>query len=548
MRDVHIAFDTPTGAISAVRNFNLTLHEGRKLAIVGESGSGKSTVAAAINGLLAESGRVIQGAILFEGRDIAKLTNSEFRAIRGTRIGRVPQDPMTNLNPLQRIGVQIREALEVHGLAKGRAAAARAVELLTMVGIPEPERRARQYPHELSGGMRQRVLIAIGLACRPRLLIADEPTSALDVTVQRVILDELERLTRQLGTALILITHDLALAAERADEILVMFRGEIVESGATAEILRAPREDYTRRLIESAPTMNSRRLIRPTPAAPENPAAIRHPALVELIDLRKTYATRRSLFAPAKPFVAVDRTSFKILRGQTVAIVGESGSGKSTTAKLLLKIEEPTSGEIIFDGKQVTGLNARGRRDFRRRVQPVFQNPFGSFDARYTVRQSIEEPLILHAIGSAAQRRARVNELLDQVALPTAIADRYPSEISGGQSQRVAIARALALSPELVVLDEAVSALDVLVQAQILELLVRLQADLGLSYLFISHDLAVVRMIAHEAHVMRAGVIVESGTPEKLFLQPSHPYSRQLIDAIPAARSDIPKLPAATAS
>jgi peptide/nickel transport system ATP-binding protein len=539
MRDVHIGFDTPTGEISAVRDFNLTLHAGRKLAIVGESGSGKSTIAAAINGLLAENGRITQGEILFEGRNIAELSDRQFRAIRGKRIGRVPQDPMTNLNPLQRVGVQIREALEVHGLAKGAQAQARAVELLTMVGIPEPERRARQYPHELSGGMRQRVLIAIGLACRPRLLIADEPTSALDVTVQRVILDELERLTGQLGAALLLITHDLALAAERADDILVMYRGEIVETGATDDIMRAPREDYTRRLMEAAPTLNSRKLVRPIATIADKPPAIRRPALVEFLNVRKTYATRKSLFAAPKPFVAVDNTSFQILRGQTVALVGESGSGKSTTAKLLLKTEEPTAGEIVFDGKQVTRLDGRDRHDFRRRVQPVFQNPYGSLDAKYTVRQSIEEPLILHGVGAPAQRRARVDDLLEQVALPAAIAGRYPREISGGQSQRVAIARALALSPDLVVLDEAVSALDVLVQAQILELLVRLQADLGLSYLFISHDLAVVRMIAHEVHVMRAGIIVESGTPETLFQQPEHPYVRQLIAAIPAGRHEL---------
>jgi peptide/nickel transport system ATP-binding protein len=549
MQEINIAFDTPAGEVSAVRNFNLTLHAGRTLAIVGESGSGKSTVAATINGLLAENGRITSGRILFEGRDVTRLGDAEMRAIRGARIGRVPQDPMTNLNPLQRIGTQIREALEVHGLAKGMAAEARAVELLTMVGIPEPERRCRQYPHELSGGMRQRVLISIGLACKPRLLVADEPTSALDVTVQRVILDEIERLTRQLGTALILITHDLALAAERADDILVMYRGETVETGATADILRAPREDYTRRLIDAAPTLNSRKLIHAAPATAGPTTSIRPPTLVELVNVRKTYDTRRALFTPSRPFVAVEGTNLKIPRGQTVAIVGESGSGKSTTAKLLLKIEEPTSGDIVFDGKQVTKLTGRELMDFRRRVQPVFQNPYGSLDARYTIRQSIEEPLILHRIGSAAERRVRVSELLEQVALPSALADRLPHEISGGQSQRVAIARALALAPELVVLDEAVSALDVLVQAQILELLARLQAELGLSYLFISHDLAVVRMISHEVHVMRAGVVVESGTPEKLFQHPEHPYTRQLIDAIPSRKPPTsPAMPGSAAS
>ena len=542
LSDVSIEFMTASGPVSAVRNFNLTLEAGRKLAIVGESGSGKSTIAAAINGLLAENGRVATGQILFEGRDIARLREPQLRTMRGDQIGLVPQDPMTNLNPLQRVGVQIAEALEVHGKGHGRGARDRAVELLAMVGIPEPGRRARQYPHELSGGMRQRVLIAMGLACRPQLLIADEPTSALDVTVQRVILEELETLTRQLGTALILITHDLALAAERADEIVVMFRGDVVETGMAADVLRAPRHDYTRRLIAAAPTLATRPLILPVPARikadqPRKP-------LVELVNLRKVYPGARNLLGKSNDFVAVAGSSFSIQRGQTVAVVGESGSGKSTTAKMLLKIEEPSGGDIVFDGSQITHLRGKELFGFRRRVQPVFQNPFGSLDARYTVRQSIEEPMLLHGFGTAAQRTQRVNELLEQVALPVELAGRRPAEISGGQSQRVAIARALALKPDLVVLDEAVSALDVIVQAQILQLLARLQIELGLSYLFISHNLAVVRMISHEVHVMKAGAIVESGTPEQIFLAPQHPYTRELIASIPMATPQVLHEPA----
>lgn len=536
LRDVSVEFQTSRGPVTAVRQFNLSLPAGRKVAIVGESGSGKSTIAAAINGLLAENGRVSSGEILFDGQDVTRLDQKGLRDLRGKSIGLVPQDPMTNLNPLQRVGTQIAEALEVHGQASPAEAHARSVDLLDMVGIADPARRARQYPHELSGGMRQRVLIAMGLACRPRLLIADEPTSALDVTVQRVILEELDALTRRLGTALILITHDLALAAERADDIVVMFRGDVVETGPAAEVLANPRHEYTQRLLAAVPTMSSKPLIPPVPAEPRQSSEPRRP-LVELVGVQKVYPGRQGLFSKGTDFTAVKNSTFAIQRGQTVAVVGESGSGKSTTAKMLLKIEEPTAGDIVFDGGAITHLRGRDLFDFRRRVQPVFQNPFGSLDARYTVRQSIEEPLILHGLGNASQRRTRVNELLEQVALPVELADRRPAEISGGQSQRVGIARALALKPDLVVLDEAVSALDVLVQAQILSLLARLQLELGLTYLFISHNLAVVRMIAHEVHVMRAGEIVESGTPDAIFNRPQHAYTRELIASIPGTTS-----------
>lgn len=535
MRDVSIEFETDRGPITAVRNFNLVIEEGRKVAIVGESGSGKSTIAASINGLLAGNGRVSSGQILFQGEDIARFNSRRMRALRGAEVGLVPQDPMSNLNPLQRVGTQIAEALEVHGALDRQAIHARVVELLAMVGIPEPERRARQYPHELSGGMRQRVLIAIGLACRPKLLIADEPTSALDVTVQRIILDELQGLTDRLGTALLFITHDLALAAERADEVVVMYRGDLVEQGTAADVLAAPKHEYTRRLIAAVPTLDSEPLVAPPIDTGARP-------LVELVALRKTYPIPRGLFRKPDAFVAVEGSTLAIPRGQTVAIVGESGSGKSTTARMILKIEEPTSGDIIFDGANIGALTGNRLFAFRRRVQPVFQNPYGSLDARFTIRQSIEEPLILHGIGTMADRQARVDELLDQVALPRELAGRRPAEISGGQSQRVAIARALALKPDLVVLDEAVSALDVIVQAQILELLARLQRELGLTYLFITHDLAVVRLIAHQVHVMKQGEIVESGTPEAIFRSPSHPYTRELMAAVPrpATRLDMP--------
>ncbi|MEZ7130882.1 ABC transporter ATP-binding protein [Nonomuraea sp. AD125B] len=521
IRGLSVAFRTRKQDVTAVRNVSMDILPGQTVAVVGESGSGKSTTAAAINRLLPDNGRITAGEILFEGRDLARASRREMTAIRGAGIGLVPQDPMSNLNPLMKVGDQIAEALEVHGAATGRAARARVLELLDLVGIPDPERRIGQYPHEFSGGMRQRALIAMGLACRPRLLIADEPTSALDVTVQRRILDQLTALTAEMGTAVLLITHDLALAAERADVVAVMYQGEIVETGPAAEILAAPGHDYTRRLLRAAPSLSSVRVAEPPGPPPED--------LVVVEGLRKVFPLRGT----DEELVAVDDVSFRIPRGRTVAIVGESGSGKSTTANLVLGLEAATAGGIRFDGTDLAGLGRRELFAFRRRVQPVFQNPYASLDPRYTVEKSITEPLRVHGVGTAAERRKAAADLLEQVSLPASMGERLPHELSGGQRQRVAIARALALSPELVVLDEAVSALDVLVQAQILELLGELQRELGLSYLFISHDLAVVRMISHQVHVMRRGRIVESGTTEEIFDRPADGYTRELLAAIP---------------
>ncbi|WP_144712665.1 ABC transporter ATP-binding protein [Curtobacterium pusillum] len=541
VRDLAVTFQTPSGDFEAIRDVSFDLTAGETLAIVGESGSGKSTTAASVNRLLADNGHISAGSIVFDGTPIHHAPERTMVGIRGKGIGLVPQDPMSNLDPIHRIGTQIREALEVHGLAKGAAARTRVVELLEMVGIPEAARRARQYPHELSGGMRQRVLIAMGLACRPKLLIADEPTSALDVTVQRTILDELDRLTSELGTAVLLITHDLPLAAERADTVLVMYRGDVVEQGSAGALLARPQHEYTQRLLAAAPDFGSVRLVGDGPVTTSASAsdggvpALPEP-LVRLTEVRKEYPVRSAGWRREEPFVAVAGSSFEIARGETVAVVGGSGSGKSTTAKMVLGLERPTSGSITFDGAEVAGLRGAELMRFRSRVQPVFQNPYGSLDARWTVRRSIEEPMVLHGIGDAASRRARALDLLDRVSLPAATADKLPNEMSGGQLQRVAIARALALQTDLVVLDEAVSALDVVVQEQILELLVALQQELGLAYLFISHDLAVVRMVSHRVHVMDHGRIVESGTPEQIFGDPQDAYTRTLLAAIPGSR------------
>jgi peptide/nickel transport system ATP-binding protein len=541
LRDLSVSFRTSAGDFAAVRNVSLELEAGQTLAVVGESGSGKSTTAAAINRLLPGNGRITSGQVVFDGRDLARLREREMTAIRGAQIGLVPQDPMSNLNPLQRIGHQIEEALVVHGKVSGKAAKSKVIELLEMVGIPEPEKRVNQYPHEFSGGMRQRVLIAIGLACRPRLLIADEPTSALDVTVQRRILDQLDLLTQQMGTAVFLITHDLGLAAERADRVVVMRRGEIVEAGESQRILSNPEHEYTKQLIASVPSLAAERMpareriLVSVAGSPTDEATGAGDALVRIEGLTKVFKLRGRGGA-TNEFTAVDDVSFTIPEGQTVAIVGESGSGKSTTANLVLALEAPTSGRILFEGTDMVSLDRKGLFEFRRMVQPVFQNPYASLDPRFTVERSITEPLAVHGVGDARSRKARATELLDQVSLAPALADRLPHELSGGQRQRVAIARALALSPKLVVLDEAVSALDVVVQAQVLDLLADLQRELGLSYLFISHDLAVVRMVSDLVHVMQRGRFVESGTPEQIFDAPQEDYTRELLAAIPHAR------------
>ncbi|OMC13630.1 ABC transporter ATP-binding protein, partial [Mycobacterium sp. SP-6446] len=445
------------GNHAALCGVDLTVARGQTVAVVGESGSGKSTTAAAVLGLLPPGGRITAGRIMFDGRDITSADRRVLRSIRGRSIGYVPQDPMTNLNPVWKVGFQIREALRAN--ANGRGARRRALELLAEAGVPEPAKLAGRYPHQLSGGMCQRALIAIGLAGRPQLLIADEPTSALDVTVQRQVLDHLQRLTDELGTALLLITHDLALAAERAERVVVVHRGVVVESGAAQAILQDPRHEYTRRLVAAAPSLTAR-------SPRSRPAAGEH--ILAASELTKVYRESRGAPWRRTEFRAVDDVSFRLRRASTLAIAGESGSGKSTVARMVLGLLQPTSGSVVFDGTSVDTLDRDAAMAFRRRVQPVFQNPYSSLDPMYSVFRTIEEPLRIHRVGDRGQRRRAVHELLDQVALPSSVLGRLPRELSGGQRQRVAIARALALRPEVLVCDEAVSALDVLVQAQIL--------------------------------------------------------------------------------
>ena len=583
--DLEVAFRSSTGLVPAVRKANLTLYPGQSVAIVGESGSGKSTLAHAVIGLLPGTGRVTGGTIRFQGRDITHLGTQDLTALRGSSIGLVPQDPMSNLNPVWSIGFQVREALRANGLAgvaddrlahlmaehaehaghAGRTGHADGAQkaatsaggridvdeqvalLLEQAGLPEASRRAKQYPHEFSGGMRQRALIAIGLAARPDLLIADEPTSALDVTVQRRILDHLQTLVRELGTAMLFITHDLGLAAERAEHIVVMHRGRVVESGPSLEVLQDPRHPYTQRLVKAAPSLASRRIesahARGIQVADDEllGASLGSSSTEEILrveHLTKVFEVRGAK-GKDKTLTAVDDVSFGIRKGTTTALVGESGSGKSTVANIILNLIDPTSGKVFHDGVDLSTLGPKELFALRRIMQPVFQNPYGSLDPMYSIFRVVEEPLRVHGIGTAKEREARVAELLDMVSLPRSVMRRYPHELSGGQRQRVAIARALALKPQIVVLDEAVSALDVLVQAQILRLLSDLQAELELTYLFITHDLAVVRQIADDVVVMEHGRIVESGAADELFANPRQDYTRELIRAVPGAGIDL---------
>jgi len=538
VRDLEVGYRTEGKLRAVLHGVSFTIGAGERLAVVGESGSGKSTTAAAVLGLLPGSGQVTGGSIIFKGDDITQASGQRLLRLRGREVGLVPQDPMSNLNPVLRVGRQISETLVAHGVATGAEARDRAVELMGQAGIPDAARRARQYPHEFTGGMRQRVLIAIALACSPELLVADEPTSALDVTVQRQILDHLETLRAAHGTSLMLITHDLGLAADRADTVVVMSKGEVVEAGPTAQILRDPQHEYTRRLVDAAPSVSSARArasvraeARDAPPIGEDEQPSQD-VLLEAVGLTKRYRLRGQR---GEEVTALDDVSFAVGRGRTTAVVGESGSGKTTAAQLVLGLERPTAGEVRIDGEVVETARGARRRAIRRAMQPVFQDPYASLDPTYSIEHIVDEPLRVARVGDRASRRRRVGELLDQVALPTSLAQRRPNELSGGQRQRVAIARALALDPRLVVCDEAVSALDVLVQEQTLALLSDLQDRLGLTYLFITHDLAVVRQIADDVLVMQQGRVVERGSVDDVFAAPQTDYTRSLLDAIPGA-------------
>ena len=553
VRDLRVAFGTKKEPKEVLHGVSFDVYPGETVAIVGESGSGKSTTMHAVINLLPGTGRTTDGSVQWNGQELVGIGRRKMESIRGREIGFVPQDPMSNLNPVWSVGYQVEEAVRANGVAQGRKAVReRAVEVLEQAGLQNAEQRMKQYPHQFSGGMKQRALIGIGLSAEPQLLIADEPTSALDVTVQRVVLDHLEELTNKLGTAVVFITHDLGLAAERAEKLIVMYQGNIVESGPSREILERPKHPYTKRLVAAAPSLASRRIghdarIPTTPTSTFDIAALaQEPGktvahgepMIQVEGLGKTYKLRKGNFG-TEDFHAVQDASFTVNRGETLALVGESGSGKSTIAKMILQLEKPTAGTIRIAGEDIGAFSGRRLFDLRRTLQPVFQDPYGSLDPLHNIGNTIMEPLKIHGVGDATSRRERMLELLDQVALPRELATRYPNELSGGQRQRVAVARGLALKPDVLVLDEAVSALDVLVQAQILDLLAELQRDLGLTYLFITHDLAVVRLIADRVCVMQQGRIVEQASTEEVFENPSEEYTSKLLEAIPGRRIEL---------
>ncbi|WP_028694124.1 dipeptide ABC transporter ATP-binding protein [Pseudomonas cremoricolorata] len=525
VRQLQVSYAVAGQRHAAVRGLSFSLGVGETVAIVGESGSGKSTLANALLGLLPGNARIDSGELWLSGVDVRHASETQKRHLRGRTVGLVPQDPMVSLNPTLRIGEQIAEALHLPRGSRHPQAQAEVLALLAQVGLDDPPLRARQYPHELSGGMRQRVLIAIALAGQPQLIIADEPTSALDVTVQRTILDHLQQLVAERGISLLIITHDLGVAVERADRLLVMKHGELVEQGPPQQIVEQPQQAYTRSLLAAAPAFvtRSRAAFRAAPGAEP---------LLRLEAIGKHFELPRGSAAGTR-FVALDGLSAQVYPGQTLAIVGESGSGKSTTLRLALGLERPSQGRVHFAGQDVTDLSWREFRPLRRRIQLVQQNPFAALDPRLTVFDSIVEPLQAFGMHKLAELEKAACELIHRVHLPVECLERLPRELSGGQRQRVAIARALALKPDLLLLDEPVSALDVSVQAQVLQLLDELQRELGLAYVLVSHDLAVVASMADEVLVLRQGHVVEQGPLSAVFERPGSPYTQALLDAIP---------------
>ncbi len=595
VENLRVEFETPAGVVRAVDGVSWSVQPGETMALVGESGCGKSVSALAVMRLLARpAGRVAGGRVMFEGRDLLALPEAEMRALRGRDIAMIFQEPMTSLNPILSIGLQIMEPLKIHLGMDEETARARAVELLGLVGIPDAERRLAQYPHQFSGGMRQRVMIAIGLACNPKLIIADEPTTALDVTIQAQILELMKDLSRRLGITLILITHNLGIVARYADRLAVMYAGRVVEEGPAERLFAAPRHPYTMGLLRSVPRLDQSRSSRletieglppnllhpptgcrfaprcqwrvdacavgpalrelgtdqraachraeemarilavpPEPAPPAD-APERAAPLLELRGLTKHFEVKgQGFFAQTGTVRAVQDVSFAIERGRTLGLVGESGCGKTTVGRCVLRLDDATAGEILFDGEDLRAASRGRLREIRKRIQVIFQDPFSSLNPRMTVGETIAEPMLKRRNYTRAAAANRTAELLDQVGLLPDMAARYPHQLSGGQRQRVGIARALAMEADFLVCDEPVSALDVSIQGQIINLLEDLQSRLGLTYLFIAHDLAVVRHISDRIVVMYLGRVMETAERDTLYAQPLHPYTRALLDAAP---------------
>lgn len=554
VKNLSIDFKTDEGIVHAVKNVSFSIPKGKTVGLVGESGSGKSVTSLAIMRLIPNPpGKIVSGEILLDGRNLLTLPEGEMRQIRGNKISMIFQEPMTSLNPVFTVGNQICETLTLHQGLSNKQALDRAIELLDQVGIPNPKERVHAYPHKLSGGQRQRVMIAMAIACNPDLLVADEPTTALDVTIQKQILELLANLQSKHGMSMLFITHDLGVIADIADEVAVMYRGDIVEKGATKQIFQSPQHPYTKGLLACRPTLTNTRDRLPvisdfmtaegkeksesTPA-PSQPAAKSHAngkTLLEIKSLEKHFPVEKGWLGGVKRWMkAVDGVSLTVKKGQTLGLVGESGCGKTTLGRTILRLIEPSAGSIIYDGSDITNISAEEMRLFRKRMQIIFQDPYASLNPRMTVASIIMEPMVINSMGENKTHRLEMAlDLLKRVGLNEKMINRYPHEFSGGQRQRICIARALAVKPEFIVCDESVSALDVSIQAQILNLLLDLQDQLDLTYVFISHDLGVVKFISDDVAVMYDGKIVEKNTAEGIYENPTHDYTKKLLSAIP---------------
>lgn len=555
IKNLTVDFITPDNTVRAVDNLNVKIPKGKTVAIVGESGSGKSVTSLAIMRLLGSSSAQVSGEILFNGEDLLKLSEKKMRELRGNRISMIFQEPMTSLNPVYTVGDQVVEAIRLHQDISKEAAKARTIELFKQVGIPTPELKFKSYPHELSGGQKQRVMIAMAISCEPELLICDEPTTALDVTIQKQVLELLLDLQKKYKMSMMFITHDLGVVADLADDVVVMYRSQIKEHNDKLAIFNDPKHPYTRGLIACRPDLgkNPKRLLTVSDFMDEDgsPKSISQErievfekdyifkddanVLLEIKDLKTHFPIKGGIFSRTIDHVkAVDGVSFKLEKGKTLGLVGESGCGKTTLGRTILRLIEPTAGQIIYEGKDITKFNHEEMRALRRKMQIIFQDPYSSLNPRMNIAQILMEPLQVHEIGANKKERLDMcKELMEKVGLFSHQLNRYPHEFSGGQRQRICIARALMLKPEFIICDESVSALDVSIQAQVLNLLLDLQEEFGLTYIFISHDLSVVNFISDQVAVMNQGRIVEMNSAKNIYQQPQNEYTKTLLNAIP---------------
>ena len=553
VQDLHVSFQSKEMSVQAVKGVSFEIKAGETLGLVGESGSGKSVTALSLINLIPQPpGKITKGEILLKGQDILKYSEKEIRKVRGNIISMIFQEPMTSLNPVFTVGYQISEALILHQNMNKKEAREKSIDLMDQVGILQPSKRVDSYPHQMSGGQRQRVMIAMAIACQPDLLIADEPTTALDVTIQRQILELLQKLQEDLKMSMLFISHDLGIIAEIAKRVLVMYQGCIVESNETLAIFKEPKHPYTKGLIACRPTLDVKTSRLPVVSdfleGRENSLKLKEKSppktdakpLVKVKNLKKHFSLERTFFGKTKSWIkAADDISLEIPRGTTLGLVGESGCGKTTLGRALLRLIEPTAGQVFYNETDITALSPKDLKSMRRKMQIIFQDPYASLNPRMTIGSSIMEPLIIHSLYKNKQeRKERVQELMEQVGLDKNMMNRYPHEFSGGQRQRICIARAIAVQPEFIICDESVSSLDVSIQAQVLNLLKDLQEQLHLTYIFISHDLTVVKFISDQIAVMHKGKIVEINTPDEIYKNPQNPYTKQLIEAIP---SGIPK-------